>query len=54
MAKLVAAGRISKQEWHYKWKVEGRVGSKNDDHSALPLDHPPIEKLLNPIHYIKN
>jgi hypothetical protein len=54
MEELVASGKMTEDERQYKPKVPGRLGKKKDDHSELPLDHPPIDKLSDPIHYIKN
>jgi hypothetical protein len=54
MADLVAAGRITEAKQRYKPRGEGRLGEKKDDHRVLPLEHPEIDKLLDPIHYVKN
>jgi hypothetical protein len=54
MADLVSAGRMAEEERRYKPKIAGRLGSKKDDHGMLPLAHPTIEKLSDPIHYVKN
>jgi hypothetical protein len=50
----VSAGRMAEEDRRYKPKVAGRLGSKKDDHGMLPLAHPTIEKLSDPIHYVKN
>jgi hypothetical protein len=34
--------------------VLGRLGTKKKDHGVLPLDHPEIMKLSDPIHFVKN
>jgi hypothetical protein len=54
MADLVAAGKMAEADRRYKPKVEGRVGSKKDDHGMLPLEHPEPDKLSEPGHFVKN
>jgi polyhydroxyalkanoate synthesis regulator phasin len=54
MEDLVAAGKMSEEERRYVSKIPGRLGPKKDDHGELPLDHPEIEKLADPIHYVKS
>ena len=54
MADLVAAGRMTEAERRYRPKIAGNLGPKKDDHGELPIDHPTIEKLSDPIHFIKN
>ncbi len=54
MADLVAAGKVAEADRRYKPKVEGRLGSKKDDHGMLPLKHPELDKLSDPGHFVKN
>jgi hypothetical protein len=55
MADLVLDGIMSEAERRYKPEVEGRLGAKKDGHGMLPLVHLlAIEKLSDPIHYVKN
>jgi hypothetical protein len=54
MAELVQAGRMSEAERRYEPKIAGNLGAKKSDHGELPLDHPPIQKLSDPIHFVKN
>jgi hypothetical protein len=35
-------------------KDPGCLGAKKPDHGELPIDHPAIDKLSDPIHYIEN
>jgi hypothetical protein len=53
-ADLITAIRMIKAECQVKPKIKGRLENKKDDHRELPLDHPAIEKLSDPIHYMKN
>jgi hypothetical protein len=53
-AELIAAGRMAEEERQYLPKKPGTLGSKKPDNGELPLDHPPIKKLSDPIHYVKN
>ena len=45
---------MTKEERQYVSKKDGNLGTKKPDHGELPLDHPPIKKLSDPIHYVKN
>jgi hypothetical protein len=54
MAELVANNRMTEAERRNKPLKEGNLGTKKGDHGVLPLDHPEIEKLSDPIHFIKN
>ncbi len=54
MAELVKAGRMTEAQRRYKPRKEGTLGAKKQDHGELPLDHPAIDKLSDPIHYVKN
>jgi hypothetical protein len=46
---------MAEEERRYPPKKPPRtLGSKQPDNGKLPLDHPPIEKLSGPIHYVKN
>jgi hypothetical protein len=54
MDDLVVAGNMTEQERRYEPKVPGNLGKKKDDHGELPLDHPSIDELSDPKHYIKN
>jgi hypothetical protein len=51
---LMAAGRMMEAERRYPPKKPGPLGPKQPDNRELSLDHLPMEKLSNPIHYIKN
>ena len=44
---------MTKAEQIYALMVEGHLGTKKGDHGMLPIDHPAIDKLSNPIYYIK-
>jgi hypothetical protein len=54
MAELVEAGRMMEAERRYPPKISGNLGAKKSDHGELPLDHPTIQKLSDPIHFVKN
>ena len=54
MADLVNAGRMTEAERRYEPKEPGRLGSKKDVHGLLPLEHPIIEKLSDPGHFVKS
>jgi hypothetical protein len=54
MAKGVTAGTITEAEQGYKPKTSGHLGLKKTEDGELPLEHPEIDKLLGPIHYVKN
>jgi hypothetical protein len=54
MAERVAAGTMTEAERHYKQKTPGHLGLKKTDDGELPLEYPEIDKLLDPIHYVKN
>jgi hypothetical protein len=54
MQELVETGRMTEAERRYKPKVEGNLGSKKDDHGELPIEHPTIDLLSDPIHYVKS
>ncbi len=45
---------MTEVERRYVPEKEGRLGAKKPDHGELPLDHPFITKLSDPIHYVKN
>ena len=53
-AEMVSAGRMTEAERRYEPKIPGHQGSKKSDHGVLPLAHPVIEKLSDPIHFVKN
>ena len=48
------AGKMTEAEQCYRPKIPGNLGAKKDDHGELPIDHPTIDKLSDPIHFIKN
>jgi hypothetical protein len=54
MVKLVAIKKMMEAQHCYPPTKEGCLGNKRSDHGVLPLDHPEIEKLSDPIHFIKN
>jgi hypothetical protein len=54
MAERVATGTMTEAEQRYKPKTPGHVGSKKTDNRELPLEHPEIDKLSDPIHHVKN
>jgi hypothetical protein len=55
MADLVATNCMTKAKCRYKPKKVGCLGSKKDNVGMLPLDHPEIKKLSDPIdYYVKN
>ena len=54
MKELVANKRMTEAKRRYKPDKPGNLGKKKGDHGILPLDHPAIEKLSDPIHYVKN
>jgi hypothetical protein len=55
MAECIATGKTTDAEQRYKLKTTGCLGVKKlEDHGKLPFDHPAINKLSEPIHYIKN
>jgi hypothetical protein len=45
---------MTEAERRYPPKKEGCLGTKKGDHGELPLEHPPVEKLSDPIHFVKN
>jgi hypothetical protein len=51
---LFDAGKITDAERRYEPKKPGRKGKKRPDNGVLPLDHPEIDKLSDPIHFVKN
>jgi hypothetical protein len=54
MAECVAIGTMMEAEQRYKTKTTRCLGAKKPGQSELPFDHPAINKLSDPIHYIKN
>ncbi len=54
MADLVKAGKMTEKERRPEPEKEGNLGKKKPDNGELPMDHPEIEKLLDPIHIVKN
>jgi hypothetical protein len=48
------AEEITDAERRYAPTKPGTLGRLKGDHGVLPLDHPAIKKLSDPIHYIKN
>jgi hypothetical protein len=54
MAECVVTGTMREVEQICEWKTPPYLGAKKPDHGELPLDHIAINKLSNPIHYIKN
>jgi hypothetical protein len=53
-AELLAAGRITEAECRKPPKKPGNLGAKQSDFGELPLEHPKIVKLSDPIHYVKS
>jgi hypothetical protein len=53
-SEMVAAGRMTETERRYILEKEGNLGKMKADNVELPLDHPFITKLSDPIHYVKN
>jgi hypothetical protein len=51
---LLAAGRITEAERRKPPKKPGKLRAKQSDFGELPLEHPDIVKLFEPIHYVKN
>jgi hypothetical protein len=54
MKEMVDAKRMTEAERRYAPKNAGTLGAKKGAHGELPIDHPVIEKLSDPIHYVKN
>jgi hypothetical protein len=53
-SEMVVASRMMEAERRYTPENESNLGAKKPDHGELPLDHPFITKLSDPIHYVKN
>jgi hypothetical protein len=53
-SEMAAAGRMTEAERRYDPEIEGNLGKMKPNHGILPLPHPFITKLSNPIHYVKN
>jgi hypothetical protein len=51
---LFDAGKITDAERRYEPKKPGQKGGKKPDNGVLPLDYPEIDKLSDPIHFVKN
>jgi hypothetical protein len=54
MAEQVAAGTMTEAERRYKPKMPGNLGFKKADHGELPLEQQEIDKLSDPIRFVKN
>lgn len=54
MAELVAIRKMTDAQRRYAPEKEGNLGKKKPDNGILPVDHPEIAKLSDPIHFIKN